>query len=58
MGYYKDRIHELEKMIGELRAELTDMVDELRAVRANYEGWRHEAKRRGAKGLEDTKGAL
>ena len=54
MGYYKERIHELEQVNDELRAELTDMADELRAVRANYEGWRHEAKQRGAKGLEDA----
>ena len=28
------------------------LADELRSVRANYEGWRHEAKRLGARGLE------
>ena len=38
--------------IADLQDRLSITADELRSVRANYEGWRHEAKRLGARGLE------
>ena len=55
----RERIRKMEIDRARLLADIADLqdrlsitADELRSVRANYEGWRHEAKRLGARGLE------